>query len=293
MTAADPRAAHYARRQAETQQLILRAIKTRLERGSFSSEDAVNIAYNQIMRPRGPRLSEEGRTALLAGLRKLAPDVEPPTARALYAFAKDAAALAWLGHVRPRSPLAQEDDAWFGVDVLAEAAVAAELAARGDSFGADDLVQRAVRRALHARRKARIGALVPLADRDPLRALLEVPPTGAVRLPGRDVRAQMARVLSHESPMSDAIRRSAAFHSTRLEQALGPLLWALGRPVGYADRHQKRLLVASATSTAAQETQLSSGDILYRLKQLPEFAELSGIRVVVDADAFHLYSRES
>ena len=282
----------YAARQQETQHLIIRALKTRVERGNFSIDDAVSVAMAQIFRPRGPRLPEDKKPALEKALLQLASTLEPPTARAMYTFSKDAATLAWAAHPRPRSPLAPQEDAWYGAEELAKAALVAELASRGDTFGAEDLINRAVRRSLNTRRKARIGAPVAVKPGDPLRALLEVPPTGMVRLPGQDLRSKMARVFTGGSPMGDAVRRSAVFHSERMELVLGPDLWNLGRPVGFADRKQTKILIASSSSTAAQETQMRSQELVHRLQKVPGLEAITGVKVQVDAAAFHLFARE-
>ncbi|MDP2345866.1 MAG: hypothetical protein Q8O67_33310 [Deltaproteobacteria bacterium] len=281
----------YATRQHELQRLIVRALKTRLERGRFSTEDGVDVAFNQVFRPRGPRIPEHKKDDLRIAIQRVAKMLEPPTAQALYGFAKQVAELAWLLHPRPRSPLAPQEDAWFGSGELARAAIAAELSAGGGAFGADDLVRRAVRRGLSARRKSRPGPMLPTKSGDPLRDLLDVPLHGVVRLPGKDFRWQMASTFQHEGALSDAMRTASIFHSERMEKALGPLLWALCRPVGFSDKKQTRILIASSSSTAAQETIMHSREILFRLQQMKGLEKITGVKVTVDVEAFHLWTR--
>lgn len=281
----------YATRQAELQRLIVRALKTRIERGQFSSDDGVDIAFNQVFRPRGPRVPEDKKPDLRTAIKKLAKMLEPPTAQALNAFAKQVAELAWLLHPRPRSALAPQEDAWFGSGELARAAIEAELSVGGGAFGAEDLVRRAVRRGLVARRKSRPGPRLPTKSGDPLRDLLDVPLYGAVRLPGKDLRWQMASVFQHDGALSTAMRTASIFHSERMEQALGPLLWALGRPVGFSDKRQTRILIASSSSTAAQETVMHSREITWRLQQMKGLEHIVGVKVSVDVEAFHLWTR--
>ena len=60
----------------------------------------------------------------------------------------------------------------------------------------------------------------------------------------------------------------------------------LCRPVGFVDRHETRVLVATESSLAAQETQLRTRELVYRLQKLDDFARVSAVRVVVDARAF-------
>ena len=281
----------YSTRQAELQRLIVRALKTRIERGQFSIDDGVAIAMNQVFRPRGPRVPEDKKEDLKSAIYKIARQLEPPSASALYAFAKQVAELAWMLHPRPRSPLAPQEDAWFGHAELARAALEAELTAGGGAFGAEDLVRRAVRRGISARRRARPGPLVPIKSGDPLRDLLDVPLHGAVRLPGKDIRWKMAQVFQKPGALSEAMRTASVFHSEKMEQALGPVLWALGRPVGFSDKNQTRILIASSSSTTAQETVMHSREITWRLQQLRGLEKIVGIKVSVDAEAFHLWSR--
>ncbi len=282
----------YAAREQETVRLILRALKTGVERGRFTAEDAVTIAINQIFRPRGPRIPEDKKDGLERAIHKLATTLTPPSSPALYAFAKSAAALAWAIHPRPRSPLAPQEDAWFGSEELVRAALHAELAAKGDAFGPEDLVRRAVRRSLMTRRKARPGLMLPVKSGDPLRDLLDVPLQGFVRLPGRDIRSKMAVAFTRENAMGAAVRKASIFHSERMEKALGAELWALGRPVGFADKKQSRLLIASPSSTAAQETQLRSRELLHRLQLVAGLEKIIGVKVHVDASAYHLFTRD-
>ncbi len=291
MTSARPSGFDYVARQAELQRLIVRALKTRIERGQFSSEDGVDIAFNQVFRPRGPRIPEGKKSDLRIAIQRIARVLDPPTAPALHSFGKQVAELAWMLHPRPRSPLAPQEDAWFGSAELARAAIDAELTGGGGAFGADDLVRRAVRRGMNARRRSRPGPRLPVKSGDSLRDLLDVPLHGVVRLPGKDMRWQMASAFQHDGPLSEAMRTASIFHSERMEQALGPILWALGRPVGFSDKKQTRILIASSSSTAAQEALMHGREITWRLQQLKGLEHIVGMKISVDVEAFHLWSR--
>jgi hypothetical protein len=242
----------------------------------------------QLSRPGGPRLNADDRARVRATLQTLAKTLTPPAGRALYAFAKDAAQVAWQLHHHGRSPgatLRERADVHTADDVrgLAQAAVYKEwLQARDD----DDLVRRAVTRALGERRRGSPGRLVPLADGDPVRDLLNLPSTGRVRLPRSDVRGAIAKAATTDAQLGGLLRQVAVFSRPSMEQALGEALWILCRPVGFADPRHKKVLVVTASSVAAQETQLRSRELLYRLQQVPALAHITGIRVVVDRLAF-------
>jgi hypothetical protein len=269
----------------ESQRCLLRALSRRVDEGRFSAEDAVDVALVQLARPGGPRLGDAQRAALRRALTVLAGSLTPPAPRALHAFARDAARLAWQAVRDARSPGAVVTEAAHGPDVraAAQAAVYAELAHARD---ADELVQRAVRRAIVERRRALPGVPVPLPGGDPLRDLLDLPVHGRVRLPARDVRGTIARVAVDNAAMGTTLRRAARFARHVLEPALGDELWLLCRPVGFTDRHETRVLVATASSLAAQETQLRSRELVFRLRQVNGFTQVTATRVVVDGRAF-------
>jgi len=271
---------------AETTALIVRALKRRLDQGRFGADDAVDEALLQILRPGGPRLNEADRTRLRTTLMTLTTSLvtqtAPPTPRALYTFARDAAA--WHLHRQGRSPAATiRERADGNARVLAKAAIYAELM---HATSDDDLVRRAVTRALGEKKRGSPGRPVPLQPGDPLRDLLDLPPTGRLRLPRGDVRGVIAKAAVEVPSLGGLLRQVAVFSRTVMEEALGEELWSLCRPVGFADMRRTRVLVATASSVAAQETQLRSRELLYRLKKLDGLATIVGVRVVVDQRPF-------
>lgn len=269
---------------AETTTLIVRALKRRVDEGAFVVDDAVDIALLQVLRSGGPRLSEEDRQRLRVTVTTMAQTLTPPTARALYAFGKEVAAAAWSLHHKGRSPGGvMRDLADGGAKALAKAAIYAELLnAKND----EDLVRRAVKRAITEKRRGAPGRVVPLQAGDPLRELFDLPATGQLRLPRGDVRNTMARAAVDAPTFGAALRQAAVFSRVVMEPALGEELWMLCRPLGFADVRRTRVLVATTSSVAAQETQLRSRELLYRLKKLPALADVVGVKVVVDARSF-------
>jgi hypothetical protein len=273
------------RRIDETQRLLVRALVRRVDEGRFSADDAVDVAILQLSRPGGPRLSDDQKAALRRSFLVLARTLSPPTPRALHDFAREAARLSWQSQTVPRSPSAALHDAAHGGDAAAAAtaAVYAELLHARDS---EDLVRRAVHRALLARRQPLPGVAVPLPSGDPLRGLLDLPSEGRLRLPRRDVRGTIARVAVDNAVVGETLRKAARFARHVLQPALGDELWMLCRPLGFSDKAETRVLVATEHSLGAQETQLRSRELVHRLKQVEGFSSVCAVRVVVDARAF-------
>ena len=273
---------------AATQTLILRALKRRVDLGGFAPDDAVDEALLQLSRPGGPRLADDDRARLRATLLTLARSLTPPSAKAIYAFAKDAARLGWQLHRAGRSPgatIRERADVERSGDMraLAEAAVYRELLHARDD---EDLIRRAVTRALGERRRGAPGRVVPLENGDPVRDLLDLPSSGRVRLPRGDVRGAIAHAARNDANLGGLLRQVAVFAKPVMDEALGEELSVLCRPVGFADARYSKVLVVTASSVAAQETQLRARELLYRLQRLPALAHISGVRVVVDRRAF-------
>lgn len=271
-----------------TQTLLLRALKRRVELGRFAPEDAVDEVMLQLSRAGGPRLADDDRARLRATLTTLSRTLTPPSAKALYAFAKDAAKLGWQLHRAGRSPgatIRERADVERRGDLraLAEAAVYKELLHARDD---EDLIRRAVTRALGERRRGAPGRVVPLDNGDPVRDLLDLPSSGRLRLPRGDVRGAIAHAVKNDAGLGGLLRQVAVFAKPVMEEALGEELFLLCRPVGFAGARRSKVLVVTASSVAAQETQLRSRELLHRLKQLPALAHISGVRVVVDRRAF-------
>ena len=268
---------------------LVLALKRRVDLGRFSADDAVAVALLQLSRPGGPRLGAPDRHRLHAALQTLSSslcsDTQPPTGRAIYDFAKAAAAAAWRLHHAGRSPSSLIRERADGdTRALAEAAVYAELLnARGD----EDLVRRAVTRAWRERRRGAPGRPVPLAAHDPLRTLLELPAEGRLRLPRGDVRGVIADTATGDADFGALMRAVAIFARPVMEPALGPELWSLCRPVGFSDQRRTRVLVAAASSVGAQEAQLRSMELVHRLRQIQGLTHIVGVKVHVDPRPFH------
>lgn len=263
---------------------VLRSVRHGLERGAFSKDDVVEVAMVQLLRPGRPgaRLSATARDTLRAGLHQLAEALDVSQPRSLLAFARAAADAALAMIPPPRHPGATIDVASrAGAAELARAAVWAEATHARDP---DDHVQRAVTRALRERRKGRGLKSVPLADDDPLRAVLDVPSRGRVVLPRTDLRIHMASA-ADGTALGQALRQAARFSEELIRDAVGEELWSLCRPVAFANKDETRVLVQVRSALMAHEVQLRSQELVHRLRTVPGLAQLAGIKIVVEEPA--------
>ena len=278
--------AEQAAAQART---LLRFLQQQVETVGLTQSSAAMLALRVLTRAGGafgaqPLATAHPAAAQLAGaLAVLATAItEPPTPRQLLAFAHSAIEAAAMVRKAPRSPGAVISERLQDPRGLAESAVYAEVA-RARLEGASDavLVQRAVTRALRARKRGRPGLRhVPLEPADPMRALLDLPAHGAVYLPKNDLRVRLADA-SHRGAFGDVLKDVALFAQAHLRPALGEELWELCRPVGFSDKAKSRVVVEVASSVHAQEAQLRSTELVLRLQQVPGFAAVKGTKIVV------------
>ncbi|MBI1945441.1 MAG: DUF721 domain-containing protein [Deltaproteobacteria bacterium] len=284
MTARRQRTQGEVRRRAQQEdavRVVVAALRRRVDDGRFSAEVAAEVTLQQLVRAGGPgaSLGSVDRAALRDAVAMLARPLATtgPLPRSLLAFARDAVQAALALHRPRRHPgAALEERIDDETATLARAAVWAEATHARDD---DDLVRRAVTRALREKKRGRRGR-VPLdvAEGNPLRALLHLPSQGRVWLPKNDLRARIAGSAAG-SPFGAALQQAARFAEEIVRGALGEELWALARPVGFADRAETRVLVEVSSSTAAHEAQLRSREIVATLRTLPGLARVKAIKV--------------
>lgn len=264
----------------ETTAVVVRALRHALERGRFSSDTAADVALVQLLRPGGPAKSIGDKRHLEEIVHKLARtiDTAEPAPRVLLAFARSCSEAAWALATTPRHPGARIDlAARESVRSLAKAALYAEATQSKDS---EDHVRRAVTRALKERKRTRGVTRLPLEDGDPLRVLLDVPARGRVALPKQDVRARIAHA-ANGTALGGVLRQAARFAEEVVRPVIGEELWALCRPVGFADKAETRVLVEVRSAMVAHEVQLRSQELVHRLQLLTPFARLQGVKLVV------------
>lgn len=265
--------------------VVVSALRRRVDDGRFSAEAAVDTALVHLLRPGGPgaRLGAADRATLRDALVRLAQPLQRsgPMPRVLLGFARDAVEAALALGPKPRHPGVQIEEAVDGgTAALARAAVWAESPRARDD---DDLVRRAVTRALREKKRGRRGKVpVDVAEGDPLRAVLHLPAHGRVWLPKNDLRARIAGA-SQGTPLGAALQQASRFAEEHVRGPLGEELWALARPVGFADRAETRVLLEAPSSAAAHEAQLRSREFVGTLRTLAGFERVKAIKVMVVA----------
>lgn len=272
-----------------------RVLRRALESGrAFSWALAADLALVQLSRPGRPAaaLTPALRQTLRATLGVLSRDLaDPRDPRQLWAYCRRAAEAALRALPRPRHPGAALQRPGLSLRGLATAALYAEY---GQARDADDLLRRAVTRALRERRRQG-GQVARLAveERDPLRALLDLPASGPVYLPRRDVRVWLAsgqgrrgrqdrEQVGQAAPLPGLLRQAARFAEASLRPALGDELWGLCRPVGFGDARATRVLVQVTSSALAHEVSLRKRELLARLQHVPGFEQVRDVRFLVE-----------
>lgn len=274
-----------ARRVEDTAVSVVRALRRAIDAGGFAADDAVNVALVTLTRTTpGAKLSREKRADLKRALHELAKAIDPPQPRTVLAYARAAAAAAWSLLPEGRHPGAGIADraAEIPTRELARAALYAEapfmsLSTSGDP---DEHVRRAVTRALREKRRSHGHKRVPLDDGDPLRVVLDVPARGPARLPKNDIRMRIAEA-SNNTLFGQALRQAARFSEELLRPVLGEDIWAIGRPVGFSDKKETRVLVEVKSALLAHEMQLRSQELVHRLQAVKGFEGVVGVKLVV------------
>lgn len=260
---------------------LVRLLRRAIDAGAFGSDDAISLALSSLARPGGPgaKLSAKARSDLRDVVKKLAIGIDPSQPRTVLAFARSSSQAAWSLVNPGRHPGQAIAEVASGTNVkdLARAALYAEGSAAGDP---EEHVRRAVLRAVRERRKSRGRRRLPLDDGDPLRAVLDVPTRGSVQLPRNDVRMRIAEA-AEGTAFGHALRQAARFSEELLRPALGEDIWALGKPVGFSDKKETRVIVEVKSAMLGHEMQLRSQELLRRLQRLSGFEKITGIKLVV------------
>jgi len=270
----------------ETAEHVFRVLRRTLETSAarFSWEKAADLAWLALTRPERPgaMLSPEQRRELKETLLVLARGFADPTAPStLFAFAEAASEAAVRGIKAGRHPGARlnsrlpppPDNA-----SLVKAALFAEYASAKDD---DDLVRRAVTRAMRERKRGYRGMRkVDVEPGDPLRRLLDLPKSGAVYLPKNDVRTHL---VEGRGALTGLLREASLFSESVLRPVMGEELWGLCRVVGFSDKRRQYVAVEVRSSALAQEVRMRSRELLERLRRVPGFEGVKDLRFEVKA----------
>jgi len=271
----------------ETAHAIFPSVRSFTERArGFSREDLVVVLRAQLCRPGRPggRLSPPLRDAWLADVDTIAAALGDPTdQRALLSLCRDVSRAVWS---RLPSAARTRRDPRATVDSprrLARSALIAEWSTAGDD---KDRVRRAVTRAFRERGRAGLGTVrLELPDGDPLRAMLDLPATGVVRLPKNDVRVHLVRMRTRageHNALPDLLRRASRFSERTLRPLLGEELWGMCRPVGFSDKRGRIVTVRVDNAALAHEISLRKRELLSRLRAGPGFESVKDVRFKVE-----------
>ncbi|MFZ9886677.1 MAG: DciA family protein [Myxococcota bacterium] len=272
-------------RERDTARQLLSLLRRHLDDGRRAdAARLIEVTLVQLTRPGAPaaRLGSEQRDLLRKELALLASRyAELADSTALARFCAEAAAAAWRRVPRGRHTKPLEDAVGSTKD-LARRALLTEYARSHDDV---DLVQRALTRALRERRSHRQRTVrVDVEDRDVMRELLDLPSQGAVRLPPNDIRVHLAGAFDRDgqrSALPAVLRKAARFSEKALRPVLGEELWGLCRPVGFADRHERVVIVQVPNAAAAHEVQLRKRELLHRLCAVPGHERVREVRFAV------------
>jgi hypothetical protein len=262
---------------SELGQILYRNLRRYVERegARTSVDDLARVVRSQLLRPGAlPRMAPSRRADLFEDIVRHAERVHNPTdPRQVRGFVD--AVLASIDAARParRARFSDTGD----LRRLVEDAVEAEYS-RGKNDA--DVIHRAVTRAMKERKRGRGVRRVPLEARDPLREVLKIDPEQRV-LHRSDVRIHLADQAN--TPLGEALKDSARFAEDHLRPILGEELWGLCRPIGFADKRRRRVLIEVASSALAQEIAMRRGELLARLKSAPGFERVQDLKFEVRA----------
>lgn len=271
----------------ELAEQIYFVLRRHVESGrAFSWSDAADMALVQVARPGRPgaQLTPQMRETLRQHFMLLTHDLSTPAeSKPLMHFCQRAAEAALARVPRPRHPGARLRDPSLSMQEMVKAALFAEWSQAVDD---DDLVRRALTRALRERRKSRRHLRrLQLESQDPLRSLLGLPEGSAVFLPWRDLRLHLASARNRagqDQALPGLLRQAARFSERTLRPALGEELWAICLPVGFVDPRMTRVSVQVRSSALAHEVSMRRVELLARLRQVPGFEQVRDIRFLVE-----------
>lgn len=139
----------------------------------------------------------------------------------------------------------------------------------------EDTVSRSVQRYFRENaRTKRNQTEIKSSENDPLRDLLGLPRIGRSVLPHEDIRVHMIKFLTASSKLSTIL----SFETSSLEGKLGKEFAGKCKPVGFADKQRKFLIVDVASPLAAQELAFSKSLFISRIKKISGFESVTDIK---------------
>ncbi len=260
---------------------LVRVLRRRIDdvERPITQESAAAVAFMQVCRKERPggALGIDARERLRADVDALAQSFDPARQQSVVAFAKAVAESAV--RAMPARASVNERVVSNNNRALATSAVRAEMLGAESN---EEIVRRAALRMFREKRRGRIGhRTLHLDETDPLKDLLDLPSSHASLL-RQDIRHVMAK-----GKVGDVLREAARFSDVTLRDVLGEELWALGRPVGFADGRQRQVLIEVESDAVAHALSMRRGEILSRLRAAPGLDGISDIRFAVKTQESH------
>lgn len=149
-----------------------------------------------------------------------------------------------------------------------------------------DTVSRSVQRYFRAEAKTRRDRTeIKMSEDDPMRDLLSLPRIGRSLLPREDLRVHLARYLSSPS-IGKHLQRASSFAAlSGANQMFSDELSKLCKPVGFADRHYRILLVEASSASAAQDMAFNKASLIARIRKIPGFEKIQDIKFRLAQDS--------
>ncbi|MBN4077384.1 DUF721 domain-containing protein [Sulfobacillus acidophilus] len=114
---------------------------------------------------------------------------------------------------------------------------------------------------------------------DPLSSILSIPKSANVEIPKYDIRVHL--LASMNSSFGNLLRKAAPFAETNMRRILGNELYNKGKPVGFADKNERTLLIEVKSPGHAQLMSFRKTEILQKLKKSKNFQSILDIRFTV------------
>jgi hypothetical protein len=253
----------------DTTQVLLNVLKSHFETSpelSGAWKKAPELTLMHLSRPGWPAefLTREQKALVFIGLEKLSKELfYSNDMKSLLRFAQNAVAL-----VLKYGP--QKSKTRIEKNRLASFIKSEQLDGQPDRVAA----ARAAARYLNTKKREQAGkSYVPADPGNRLLEILSLPKSMATELPKQDIRGLILK-----NSLADLIKQASCFSPDILRPILGEDLSKYLKPVGFADKAQKTILIEVKSSAVAHEMTFRKPEIIRRLRQLKEFESVTDIR---------------
>lgn len=254
--------------------VLLHVLKSHFEQSQTLAEawqEAPRVAMTHISRPGWPgsELRLEQKKLIEQQLRKFSePYVYSNELKSLLRFAQQAVALV-VKLTQNKSETELQKQRLVGL-IKSE---------QMEGQTGDVAAARAAARFMQIKRREQRGKTYVGPDKDNrLLEILSLPKSIGAELPKQDIRGIILK-----SSLADLLKQASCFSPDVLKSILGDELYRQVKPIGFADRMQKIILIQVPSASVAHEMSFRKMELLMRLHQLKEFSDVSDIRFSIKA----------